>query len=570
MKFLSAVLTAIVTSSVTAIHHTADIYYHAKQYLGPGMWHFSADGLTIYSVDGSKVLKEHRKESLCKPYMGWSGEMSYDCYYFTQASDGHKYVWAASMGGMNSAHAFDIDTGEFAGYIPTCSTPIDLQYHATREEMWLRCAQSDFNGGHEGEIDVFSSNSLSADFEHVYLNATSRPYGRIAVDSSMEGYGYVSAYNLPYLAEIDLSTKEVSATYDLPNAYGAYDMTHSPVNNHVYMRARVCCSCGFPGADDEECPGRFGLVNVTTGPTAGMMNVNGTCSSSCEGNSADTIGVYEFDTVNKVVVTNHNIKEGTGFGADPVSSPDGEHILLLPNDGGQYVRILKAGKNGDASEMVHDVPVEFEGGLPTRTVVSDFAFVKDDSRNILVLAASSDNNVVLVDLLSSNYAMTKLQLTTASESTGGSKRSVEWAVGSNYVWVNGVSTNEQYIIEVPGSDINDARVVRQLTDVTPGQMVYVENYERKRVMSEVASMMMAETAKFIVSDSSADTTVADTTAKEATATPEPDDDDADPLAVAALVIASCGLLLGIALAVLAARKPEDQSGNRTLGSKGMN
>ncbi len=30
-----------------------------------------------------------------------------------------------------------------------------------------------------GEIDVFSSNNLSAELEHVYLNDTARPYGRI-------------------------------------------------------------------------------------------------------------------------------------------------------------------------------------------------------------------------------------------------------------------------------------------------------------------------------------------------------------------------------------------------------
>jgi len=557
MKFLSTVLAAIVASSVTAVHHSADIYYHAKEYLGPGMWHFSGDGLTIYSVDGSKVLKAHRKESLCKPYMGWRGEMSYDCYYFTQASDGHKYVWAGSMAGTHSVHAFDIDTGEFAGYIPTCSTPLDLDYHPAREEMWLRCAQENTDDGHEGEIDVFSSNSLSADFDHVYLNATMRPYGRIAVHSSMEGYGYVSSYNLPYLAEIDLSTKEVSATYDLPKAQGSYDMTYSPINNHVFMRGRVCCSCGFSGADYEECPSRFSLVNVTTGPTAGMMNVNGTCGSGCEGSSADTLGVFEFDTINKAIVANHNPKEGTGFGADPVASPDGEHILLLPNDGGSHVRILKSGKNGAASDVVHDVPVGFEGGEPGRTVVSDYAFVKDDTRNILVLAASSDNNVVLVDLLSSNYAMTKLQLTPASESTGGSRRNVEWAIGSNYVWVDGGATNEQYIIEVPGSNINDARVVRQLTDVTAGQMMYVENYERTRMMNELHSTMSDNFGTF------------STESMESTP-PSESNDDADPLAIAALVIASCGLLLGIALAVLAARSTENQSGNRTLGSKDMN
>lgn len=45
------------------------------------------------------------------------------------------------------------------------------------------------------------------------------------------------------------------------------------------------------------------------------------------GSQADTIGVYEFDTVGESFVASHNIQEGTGFGADPVSSPDGSEFL---------------------------------------------------------------------------------------------------------------------------------------------------------------------------------------------------------------------------------------------------
>jgi hypothetical protein len=78
----------------------------------------------------------------------------------------------------------------------------------------------------------------------------------------------------------------------------------------------------------------------------------GVCSGGCEGSRADTLGVVEFDTVNKVFVGNHNIKEGTGWGADPVSSPDGKWIVLLGNDGGQYVRVLEAGKNGESSVRI--------------------------------------------------------------------------------------------------------------------------------------------------------------------------------------------------------------------------
>merc|ERR1711935_730273 len=144
----------------------------------------------------------------------------------------------------------------------------------------------------------------------------------------------------------------------------------------------------------------------------------------------DTIGVVEFDTVNKVFVDNHNIKQGTGWGADPVASPDGKWIVLLGNDGGQYVRILQAGKNGESSgSAVHDVAMDFEGGTPGKTVVSDVAFVQDENREILIVGASTDNNVVLVDLTSDPPATRKLNLSPdVVESTGGGARNLEWAI----------------------------------------------------------------------------------------------------------------------------------------------
>lgn len=79
------------------------------------------------------------------------------------------------------------------------------------------------------------------------------------------------------------------------------------------------------------------------------MNVTGACGSECEGTTADTIGVYEYDTVTDTFIGSFNVKEGTGFGADPISSPDGKYVLLLPNDGGQFVRVIKAGANGQQS-----------------------------------------------------------------------------------------------------------------------------------------------------------------------------------------------------------------------------
>merc|ERR1719188_2588874 len=102
----------------------------------------------IYSVDGSTLLKQHEKSTLCQPHVNRFGATSDDCAYFTYASDGHRYVWAGSFAGVHRVDLFDIDTGEYVSYIPTCSTPLDLEYHTTRREMWLRCAQEDFENGH--------------------------------------------------------------------------------------------------------------------------------------------------------------------------------------------------------------------------------------------------------------------------------------------------------------------------------------------------------------------------------------------------------------------------------------
>lgn len=77
-----------------------------------------------------------------------------------------------------------------------------------------------------------------------------------------------------------------------------------------------------------------------------MTYENGACSSTCEGSKADTIGVYEFDTVSEAFVGSHNIKEGTGFGANPLASSDGNYVFLFGEDGGQNVRVLRTGSNG--------------------------------------------------------------------------------------------------------------------------------------------------------------------------------------------------------------------------------
>jgi hypothetical protein len=535
------------------------------------MWHFSADGLTIYSPDGSKKLKEHPKKTICKPYVSWRGGISEDCYFFSMASDGHKYVWAASLAGTHKIEVFDIDSGDYVGYRPTCSTPIDLEYHPGRHEMWIRCAQK--TNDQPGEIDVFSSSSLSAELEHINFNETYRPYGRISIHSSMGTYGYAAANDQNDIIELDLSSKTVNNRFEYPNLHGFYDMTYSPVNRHLFVRARVCCACGFEGASFAECSNPR-LVNVLTGPNAGMMNVNGTCGAGCEGKVADSVGVVEFDTLNGEGITSHNIKEGSGFGADPVASPDGKYILLLPNDGGAYVRIIMPGANGEPSTVVHDVPTAFQGGTRGSIVVSDMAFVQDEDKDILILGSSKDNDVVIVDLNDSNFRMRKLALTTAAESTGGSTRKLEWAVGTNFVWVDGGEAKQQYILEVPDGNIDNVKLLRTVNGVTSGQLIFVNNYERERVASMIANFMPDPVTS---PDDPEDPVSPDDPGKEPVTSPivgDPDGgkDDLDPIGIVALIISCVSLLLGIFLVGVqysAAGAKKDSADTQSLGSKNI-
>ena len=140
--------------------------------------------------------------------------------------------------------------------------------------------------------------------------------------------------------------------------------------------------------------------------------------------------------------------------------------------------------------VVKDIPVNFQGGAGGKTVVTDFAFVTDTSRNILVLASSEDNNVVLVDI-NDNFRLVKLNVApSASESTEkGSKRRVEWAVGTNYVWVSGREATEQYIIKI-SSGIDSAKLHRTIANIADGgNIMFVNNYERARAVQLMSVMI---------------------------------------------------------------------------------
>lgn len=89
----------------------------------------------------------------------------------------------------------------------------------------------------------------------------------------------------------------------------------------------------------------------------------------------------------------------------------------------------------------------------------------------------TDNDLVLVDM--SDFSTRKLALTSAAESTGGQDRHIEcWAVGTNYVWVTGGDANEMYIVELPSANIADANIAKTVTNVSEGEILFVDNFGR--------------------------------------------------------------------------------------------
>merc|ERR1719469_298077 len=165
-----------------------------------------------------------------------------------------------------------------------------------------------------------------------------------------------------------------------------------------------------------------------------------------------------------------------------------EYIALLGNDGGQSVRILKPSKNGELSSVAFDIPVDFKGG-DQGVVITDAVFIGDDVHgDIAVFASSKDNDIVMVDLTRDPPLLKKLTLTEAQESTGGRDRKIEWAPETNFIWVSGTDSDEMYVVELSGDgDISKARVSRTLTGVPSSQLIFVENYERKRLIQMMAT-----------------------------------------------------------------------------------
>lgn len=484
MKIVLSLLSLLsLSGNVANAYSNADKFYHERPAIGPSMWLFGTEGVYIYNPDGSKQLKHLKNTDICENvYSSRSEKYSQDCGFKTVVSDGHKYVWASNTQGSGRVEAFDIDTGDHVASNPTCNFPWDIDYHPSREEVWVQCWSPDAAKGDMGHIDTFNVNAITADAQQINLQGTGElagGHGTIIVDSSLGKYGYGTVLSTNILYKINLDTKMVEKEIELEKSGGLFRMQYSPQNKHLYIRSYVCCTCGVNGSESDygsDCRDPSKLVSIKTGPSAGQ-ELPGLCGHSCEGTAADTVGIYEYDTVTDEVVTTWNTPDG--LNGNPVAAPDGSFIALLANDGGDYVRIITPNGNGEESTLADDVQLGFsnEDG---EVGISNIEVIKDSNHNIAIFTSTLANFIVLMNL--DDWSIAKLELTTADEISSnhgrGAKRSIAWAVGTNYVWVDANAVSDQYVIELHASgDITKAKVLRTLSDIPSRTMTFVKNYK---------------------------------------------------------------------------------------------
>lgn len=526
MKFFSAISTvvAIAVPVMGIVNEHKDRAYSTR--LGNTMWHFSTNGLNIFSPDGSANLKSYSPDEVCHNYTS-SSSWRYRCDWYDVVSDGKKYVYAAVTRGSKKLDVFDIDNGNFIGAIDTCENPRDLEYHALRDEVWVRCSKGT---SEESHMDVINSNGLFSDSVSTVTvsNSTGNAYGYTTVDATLGDVGYVTDRSEPNLMKIDLNRRTLVEKIPLnPLNSGTYETAYSKVNKHLYIRSTVCCTCGFPGADKGEDCGRYGADNVTVlvGPNADPNKLqSGQCGHRCDGlDGIDILGVFEYDTVADKSIMSWTMDDGKA--GDPFPSPSGEFIILFGRNGGKTIRILKTGKNGERSTIYADVSLGFnQTGVEDDQVYNDFAFVEKDDKKIVVFASSTENKISIVDLTGTAPTQSIVTFSDAVETSSyRNRRQVEWAAGTDYVWVDGTEANEVYVI-----DIEQKKVVTTIKDVSTTAIVNVNNWRHSYFVKEEAARINSMQPQAIFQPQQ----------------PYKDDNDIDTVGIIGLTVGALALVMG--------------------------
>jgi len=465
---------------------------------------------------------------------------------------------------------FRIDTGDLVGSFATCGSPGRMDYHPLREEVWVHC--NAFSDTSESHLDVFSAVSPSASIPSaiaLHDNTAMRSYGRLVVDSELGDSAYSTVYGQPYLYKINMAQRMVTEKFDMsgdnPKFYGLYDMAFSSKNGHIFIRAEVCCTCGFGGADNIEC-GRYGSSNITMKIDGVDTLTEGQCGRHCRGGSTDTIGIIEFDTNSAKVIGQHNYVGSAPVYA-PFVSPDGEHIILFGMNGGTTVEILKAGTSGFKSNIDAVLQLDFNTtNVEEYNVFDDFAYIQNGDMNLFVVSSSSDYKVAIVDMNSANKEVSYVMLKDTPYVGRSRGRQVEWVEGTNYVWIGGRQDSEAYVVNVATKEL-----VRTFTEVDTRKLVSVTHHSFNEQVADMGTYLgqtgqssSATVQTVEASSSSSEDTASASTVSAQSANDTESSDSNNNLSIAALALSCIAIAAVLASFLANSEKEKKRAGSEAL------
>ena len=91
----------------------------------------------------------------------------------------------------------------------------------------------------------------------------------------------------------------------------------------------------------------------------------------------------------------------------------------------------------------------------TSAVFSDFTFIKTSdqdmggniNRDMVIIASEIEHKVAIVDILSGSPVLTVVSLRYETFMTvQRNRRQVEWVIGTPYIWIDGTSDRELYVL----------------------------------------------------------------------------------------------------------------------------
>jgi hypothetical protein len=89
------------------------------------------------------------------------------------------------------------------------------------------------------------------------------------------------------------------------------------------------------------------------------------------------------------------------------------------------------------------------------SVFNDFAWVQTEDMNLFVLASAIDFKVAIVDMSSSPPSVSYVTLSDMAwpEDADARDRQVEWAEGTDYVWIGGRMELQSYVVDVRNKEL---------------------------------------------------------------------------------------------------------------------